>query len=113
VGYVAAGFRNCEHPVDSASDKAKYLVIYAAGLHSRFHGQEDPAFPGETLAVAVFRVLEGFAKQKDDCKGLYLWVRSNNGRAIAFYEKFGFQRDPGGPMQRDGGSPHLTMRKVI
>lgn len=40
-----------------------------------------------------------------------MWVRVDNPRAIAFYEKVGFEGDVGGPVQRDGGAPHLTMRK--
>ncbi len=113
VGYAAASFRKCAHPTDAVDGKAKYLVVYAAGLHRRFHGQEDPDMPGETFATSVFRVLEEFARTKDGCVGLYLWVRSDNDRAIAFYEKFGFERDPGGAVERDEGSPHLTMRKPL
>ncbi|MEZ4461501.1 MAG: GNAT family N-acetyltransferase [bacterium] len=47
------------------------------------------------------------------CVGLALWVRSDNNRAIAFYEKVGFERDPTGPVSRDDGVPHLTMRKAV
>jgi len=113
VGYAAASFRNCAYPTDSNSEKRKYLVIYAAGLQRRFHGVPDPEAPSQTLAVSVFDVLEQFARRKSGCVGLYLWVREDNPRAVAFYEKFGFRRDPTGPVQRDARIPHVTMRKEV
>ncbi len=112
VGYAAVSFRNCAHPDDGSHDRARYLVVYAAGLHLRFHGVENPLAPGLTFATSMFRVLEQFALDKGGCAGLYLWVRAENDRAIAFYRKFGFVDDPAGPVQRDGKSPHLTMRKT-
>ena len=113
VGYAAASFRACACPTDGSESKAKYLVVYAAGLHSRFHGKLDPETDGETFAVSIFRVLEEFARAKNGCAGLYLWVRSDNGRAIAFYKKFGFEADPEGAVQHDDGPPHFTMRKPV
>jgi ribosomal protein S18 acetylase RimI-like enzyme len=58
-------------------------------------------------------VLERFAIDKTGCRGLYLWVRADNDRAIAFYRKCGFVDDPAGPVQRDDGAPHLSMRKLL
>ena len=107
VGFAAVAFRNCPHPVDSASEVAKYLVS------EDLHGVENPNVKGESYAVTLFRTLERFAREKEGVVALSLWVRSDNVRAIAFYEKVGFKRDPGGPVQRNGGSPHLTMRKIL
>ncbi len=112
IGYAAVSFRKCGHPADVGPDRVRYLVVYAAGLHSRFHGAANPLAPEETLATSMFRVIEQFARDNTGCAGLYLWVRADNDRAIAFYRKFGFVDDPAGPVQRDGGSPHLTMRKT-
>jgi hypothetical protein len=57
------------------------------------------------------------SKQKNSpptyCVGVSLWVRSDNARAIAFYEKVGMVKDPGGPVSRDQGATHLTMRKIF
>ncbi len=111
IGYAAVSFRGCAHPDDSSSHRARYLVIYAAGLHSRFHGIENPLAPGERFATPMFRVIERFARDREGCVGLYLWVRADNHRAIAFYRRYGFVNDPAGPVQRDDKSPHLTMRK--
>lgn len=112
VGYAAANWRRSGHPEDASEDRAKYLVIYAAGLHVQFHGVPNPKAPTESFATSMFRVLEQFARDKEGCAGLYLWVRADNDRAIAFYRKFGFVDDPAGPVQRDDKSPHLTMRKT-
>ena len=113
VGYAAVSFRKCPHPDDASAEKAKYLAVYAVGLHKRFHGQKNPRAPDESFAESMFRALEGFARDKTDCVGLYLWVRADNDRAIGFYRKFGFREDPGGPVQRDDIVPHLTMRKLL
>ncbi len=113
VGYAAVSFRECGHPEDASEEKAKYLAVYAAGLYSRFQGQKNPRAPDESFAESMFRVLEGFARDKTDCVGLYLWVRADNDRAIGFYRKFGFREDPGGLVQRDDKVPHLTMRKLL
>lgn len=61
----------------------------------------------------MFAVLKGFAPDNAGCDGLILWVRADSPRAIAFYEKVGFERDVGGPVQRDDGAPHLTMRRPL
>ena len=113
VGYAAVTFRNCAHPDDSSLDKARYLAIYVTGVHQRLHGKKNPRAPEESFAVSIFRQIEGFARDKAGCRGLFLWVRADNDRAIAFYRKIGFVDDPAGPVQRDGGAPHLTMRKLI
>jgi ribosomal protein S18 acetylase RimI-like enzyme len=113
VGYAAVGFRSCDHPHDGAGDRARYLMVYVAGLHQRFQGRTNPRAPGETFAASMFRAIEGLASAKVGCVGLSLWVRADNLRAIAFYTKVGFEPDPGGPVQRDGGAPHLTMRKPL
>jgi ribosomal protein S18 acetylase RimI-like enzyme len=87
--------------------------VYVAGLHRRFQGVINPRGRGETYAVSMFQVLEGFARDKAQCVGLSLWVRSDNARAIAFYRKAGFAPDAAGPVQRDNAAPHLTMRKLL
>lgn len=113
VGYAAVAFRKCGHPNDDATDKAKYLAVYVAGVYRAFQGKKNPRSPDESFAVSLFRTLERFASDKQDCRGLYLWVRTDNSRAIRFYRKFGFIDDPAGPVQRDSGAPHLTMRKPL
>lgn len=113
VGYAAVAFQRRPHARDDAEDKAKYLVVYAVGVDQGYQGKANPNAPGETYAVSLFKVIEGFAINKDDCVGLSLWVRANNSRAIVFYEKVGFVADPGGPVQRADGAPHLTMRKLL
>ncbi len=113
VGYAAVSFRNCGHPDDAAGERAKYLMVYVVGLHARFQGRENPRASGDSFAVSMFRVLDQFARDKTGCVGLYLWVRSDNDRAIAFYRKVGFDDDPAGPVQRDDNVPHLTLRKLL
>ncbi|MGE0328771.1 MAG: GNAT family N-acetyltransferase [Polyangiaceae bacterium] len=112
VGYASVGFRNLPHPSDEAAERARYLVIYVVGVHLRFRGVRNPSRPSDTYAASIFDELEELARQRSDCVGLSLWVRTDNLRAIAFYRKLGFAADPAGPVHRDGGSPHLTMRKV-
>lgn len=113
VGYAAVAFRNGDHPHDGSGNRARYLMVYVAGVHARFQGCENPNAPGESFAVSIFRVLEGFARDKQGCVGVSLWVRTDNPRAVAFYRKMGFEPDPAGPVQRDEGAPHLTMRKLL
>jgi GNAT superfamily N-acetyltransferase len=113
VGYAAVAFRNCPHPDDAAAERAKYLAVYVTGVHQRFQGQKNPRAPGESFAASMFRQLEQFARDKAGCVGLFLWVRADNDRAIAFYRKVGFVDDPAGPVQRDDGAPHLSMRRLF
>lgn len=113
VGYAAVSFRNAEHPDDRSATRAKYLMIYVVGVNRPYQGQRNPLAPDETFAASMFRVIEDFAATKPGCVGLSLWVRSTNARAIRFYEKAGFVADPSGPVARDAGAPHLTMRKLL
>lgn len=112
-GYAAVSFRNAEHPDNHSAKRARYLMVYAVGIGRQFHGQLNPRNPSATLAASIFEVIESFALGKADCVGLYLWVREENERAIRFYVRLGFVADPSGPTQRDEGSPHLTMRKLL
>ncbi|MBI4821695.1 MAG: hypothetical protein HY791_35875 [Deltaproteobacteria bacterium] len=112
VGYAAAAFRNNPHPDDSSTTKAKYLVVYVAAVHSRYAGQRNPAAPSETFSSSMFAILDSMARAKAGCVGLCLRVRTDNLRAIAFYEKVGFAPDPGGARPLDDKAPHLTMRKT-
>jgi len=113
IGYAAAAFRNSDHPHDGSSVRARYLVVYALGVHRPFQGVENPRAPGESFAASIVGVLVAFARERVGCVGLSLWVRVNNARAIAFYRRCGFQPDPGGPVQRNGGAAHLTMRLLL
>lgn len=113
VGYAAASFRNQAHPTDDATSRARYLVIYALGVHRHLQGVENPAAPGQRYAATIMIALEELARDRADCAGLSLWVREDNPRAIAFYERCGFIADPVGPVARDGGPRHLTMRLVF
>ncbi|MCC6874261.1 MAG: GNAT family N-acetyltransferase [Sandaracinaceae bacterium] len=110
VGYAAVAIRKTPDPTDASTTKAKYLVVYAFGLHQRFQGSRNAA--GDTLAVQAFRLLEEEARNAG-CAGLSLWVRQDNPRAIGFYKKNGMTADPGGAVQRDQAAPHLTMRKPV
>jgi hypothetical protein len=110
VGYAAVSFRNIEHPHDRSPSRAKYLMVNVVGVNCPYQGQRNPLAPDETFAASIFRIIEGFAASKAGCVGICLWVRSNNARAIRFYEKMGFVADPSGPVQRDAGASHLTMR---
>lgn len=112
IGYAAVAFRKCPHPNDKANEKKRYLVVYVVGVDRTFHGQVNAQL-GETYARTIFRTLTRFAEEKDGCEGLSLWVRTDNERAIAFYKKVGFVSDETGPIARDNGTPHLTMRKVL
>ena len=112
VGYAAVSFRNAQHPDDRSSVRAKYLMIYVVGVNRPYQGRRNPLAPDETFAASIFGVIEGFAASTVSCVGMWLWVRSTNHRAIRFYEKAGFVADPSGPVQRDPGAPHLTMRKL-
>lgn len=113
VGYAALAFRNYAHPDDQSEARARYLTIYAVGVNTPLHGKPNPRAPRQTFAASIFSVIASFAAEKAGCAGLSLWVRAGNGRAIRFYEKEGFVADPHGPVQRDKGAPHLTMRKLL
>jgi len=113
VGYASVSFRRCGHSADSSDEMAKFLVVYAVGLHIRFQGKRNPRSMADSYAISLFRILESFARDKPGCVGLYLWVRADNARGIGFYEKFGFIPDPDGPVQRDDKVPHLSMRRLL
>jgi GNAT superfamily N-acetyltransferase len=112
VGYAAVSFRNAEHPDDRSATRAKYLMVYVVGVNRPYQGRRNPVAPDETYAASIFGVIQGFVASKAGCVGVCLWVRSTNARAIHFYEKAGFVADPSGPVERDSGAPHLTMRKL-
>lgn len=113
VGYASVANRRCGHPMDDSQARARYLAIYVVGLHKRFQGAELPGTEGASIAAVMLAQLELMARAASGCVGLYLWVREDNKRAIAFYRKLGFVEDAGGPAQRDEGSAHLTMRKLF
>ena len=109
IGYAAAGFANRAHPDDAAPAKARYLVVFVIGIDKAWQGHKNPD-TGSSYAVSIMQELEALARARAGCVGLCLWVRSDNGRAIKLYKKCGFAEDPGGPVQRDTGAPHVTMR---
>ena len=113
VGYASVAKRRCGHPMDDSQARARYLAIYLVGLHQRFQGVELPGTEATSIAAAMFAQLELMARAASGCVGLYLWVREDNERAIAFYRKLGFVEDAGGLAQRDHGPAHLTMRKLF
>jgi ribosomal protein S18 acetylase RimI-like enzyme len=113
VGYASVSKRRCGHPTDDSNAKARYLAIYVVGLHERFQGVELPGVVGTSIAAALFAQVEQIARTAPGCVGLYLWVREDNARAVAFYRKLGFVDDTGGPVRRDNGPAHLTMRKLF
>jgi len=113
VGYCAFDFGKQPHPDDASTTKARYLVIYMIGVDQAFQGTQNPLVSGQTYAASIMAVLEDIARAKQSCVGLSLWVRSNNGVAMAFYRKVGFTADPAGPSRRDEGDPILTMRKLL
>lgn len=109
VGYAATDMRRLSWP-SAAQPRARFLVIYVVGVHRRFQGRVNPRSPHEeSYAANLFRALESgedFARSRPDCVGLFLKVKSSNGRAIRFYEKLGFvAADP-------EAEPHLEMAKV-
>ena len=113
VGYCAFDFGKQLHPDDASTTKARYLVIYMIGVDQAFQGIQNPLAPGQTYAVSIMAALEEIARQKQNCVGLSLWVRSTNLAAIGLYRKVGFSPDPGGPSHRDQGDPIVTMRKFL
>ncbi len=113
VGLVSLGFRKCGLERDTQSAQERFLVVYAVGIDTRFQGSPNPSGRGSTYAVTLFRLIERVALDAKTCVGLYLWVRSDNDRAVRFYTKLGFTADPGGPVSRDEGAQHLTMRKLL
>lgn len=109
VGYAAVARKTVPHPWDSSLESARYLIVYALGVNVKYHGAEIDG--GTTYALAVLDMLVSEARSAVDCRGLSLWVRTTNARAIAFYRKAGFKADPEGPVARDEQGPaHLTMR---
>jgi ribosomal protein S18 acetylase RimI-like enzyme len=113
VGYATLAFRNVAHPDDCSPGRARYLAIYAIGVDRGFQGRFVPGTAGQSFAASMIVAIEGIALARAGCVGLSLWVRSTNIRAIRFYEKAGFAMDPTGPVQRDGGPPHASMRKRL
>lgn len=113
VGFATVSVGNVELPDDQSATRAKYLKIFALGVNQQYHGRKCGLAPDKSYAAAIIAQLQDFALSKPGCVGFYLWVRSNNARAIRFYEKMGFEADRGGPMRRDEGAPHLTMRKHL
>ncbi|TVS08803.1 MAG: GNAT family N-acetyltransferase [Phycisphaerales bacterium] len=96
VGYASVAFRRSDHPFDGSDKRALYLLIYVIGIHKRFQGQRNARGSNESYAASMIRMLANLASGRDDCVGLGLWVREDNARAIAFYQKVGFEPDPGG-----------------
>lgn len=113
VGLAAIAFRNAPHPTDDSPRRAKVLMVYALGVGQPFQGQPNPLAPHQTAAASIIDILHGFAAAKEGCLGLALWIRSTNQRALRFYEKMGFTPDPAGPVRRDDGPPHWTMRRGL
>jgi len=111
VGYASAAFRKLPHPNETAQAKALYLVVYALGVDKAWQGDLNP-ITGTTYAMCVVDELAAQASTDTRCVGLSLWVRTDNPRAIAFYTKCGFVEDPAGPVHRDKGAPHQTMRLI-
>ncbi len=110
---AATAFRKQSHPTDADAERARYLVIYALDVHRHFQGVDSPAAPGQRYAATIMDALEELAHDRADCVGLSLCVREDNPRAIAFYERYGFIADPAGPVTRDEGPRHLTMRLLF
>lgn len=82
-------------------------------MHRHFQGVENPESPGQRYAATVMAAIAEMARARANCVGLSLWVREDNPRAIAFYERCGFEPDPAGPVARDDHSRHLTMRRLF
>ena len=82
-------------------------------MHRHFQGVENPAAPGQRYAATIMDALVELARDRAGCVGVSLWVREDNPRAIAFYARCGFVADPAGPVARDDGPRHLTMRLPI
>lgn len=112
IGFLSLAFGNRPHPADGNPDKGRYLVIYVVGLVQSVQGSRARE-RGPTRAEQVFEWVTRQGQEHPGCVGLYLWVRADNHRAVGFYEKVGFQTDSGGPVQRDKGPAHLTMRKLF
>ncbi len=110
IALVSVAFRRQAHPTDDSIEKALYLVVYAIGLNQEFQGVR---FGEKSYAEHVFAQLETMATSESKCFGVSLWVRSDNEKAIAFYEKVGLKKDETGPIQRDSKQPHITMRKIL
>jgi ribosomal protein S18 acetylase RimI-like enzyme len=113
VGYLSMVRRRLPHPHDGSIDRAKYVVVYVVGIYEKFHGVLNPRSENETYAKSIFQFIEAWAQSDGSCVGISLWVRANNPRAIRFYRKLGFLEDPAGPVSRDSGAQHLTMRKLF
>lgn len=113
IGYAAVAVRQVSDPDDSSSSTARYFTIYAVGINRRYQGERNPMAPGQTYAASILEAIEGIARETTKCKGVSLWVRAPNERAIRCYCKAGFVADPNGPKQRLEGPPHLTMRKTF
>jgi ribosomal protein S18 acetylase RimI-like enzyme len=113
VGYASAAFRRQAHPTDQATERALYLVIYVLGVHRHFQGALNPMAPGQRFAASIIDAIRALALDREDCVGLSLWVRQDNPRAIQFYRRCGFVADPDGPVARDKGPCHLTMRLLL
>jgi len=63
VGYAAVAFKNNPHPNDDSPEKAKYLVIFVAGVDREFQGALHPD-TGNTYATMIFETLTRFAEEK-------------------------------------------------
>lgn len=111
LGYAAAASRNLDHPHENPVGRKKFLVVYAAGIHTKFQGAVDPDRTSQTYAASIFEWLDDLARQVG-CFGVSLWIRVDNPRAIRFYEKMGLTK-VGNPMQIDDGAQHVTMQKVV
>jgi len=85
----------------------RFFGIFGLPFQAEYLNQPGPKTPGQVIAI------EGIALARVGCVGLCLWVRSANIRAIRFYKKTEFAMDPTGPVQRDGGPPHASMRKRL
>lgn len=114
VGFAFLRLSEMGHPHVGSSDAALYQVILVTGINLAFQRRENPgSSQGERLSTTMFRAIEAEARSAG-AVGLHLQVRVENGKARRFYERVGFEDDPGGEFL-DGKQaiPTLVMRKQL
>lgn len=72
----------------------------------------DPAFTGRGLGKALMQAAEGVARGRER-SALTLEVRSDNGAAIALYERLGYERFGVFEDYYEDGASALRMRKAL
>ncbi len=112
IGYAAFSLASVNHPTRNSSGQRDYVFVYHLCVTTSFQGRLDPTDAyGRKYSEEILLLMEELAVDAE-CAGVYLNVRTDNGRAKTMYERLGFVAD-GEYTQKATGHRMLRMRKVL